>query len=385
MRDYSVRLLEKLLETYSPSGNESRIADLLSDEMCRIGFSVTTDEVGNVIGEAGTGTPSIMLCGHMDTVPGLLPVKTEGGKLYGRGAVDAKSPLAMMLVASARMIKRRYPRRLQLVAVVDEEGTGSGIRNIIRKGISADYAIFGEPSGTSNITIGYKGSLHLRVTCETETGHAAAPWLFENAIEHALNVWRTIGRIRFNEEDMNSRFYSITSCLTKIDGGNGLNEIPSICTLHADIRIPPRVTAERFMDRAGECVQQYRQRNPRTKVTMELEDKEEPFETDKSSALVRSFKWAIRKVTSQPAILVRKTGTGDINAFAAAVKRPMIVYGPGDSRLDHTAYEHVRITEYLDAIEVCQEALNRLTRIDSLQRQNGGTKADTKHRELARD
>ena len=370
MRDYPVRLLEKLLETYSPSGNESQIADLLSDEMCRIGFSVTTDEVGNVIGEAGTGTPSIMLCGHMDTVPGLLPVKRVGCKLYGRGAVDAKSPLAMMLVACARMIKRRAPGRLRLIAVVDEEGMGKGIRSIIKKGISADYAIFGEPSGASNITIGYKGSLHLKVTCETETGHAAAPWLFENAIEHVLKVWAAIGSIRFNEEDPNSRFYSITSCLTRIDGGNGLNEIPSTCTLDADIRIPPRVTAERFMDRAGECVQQYRQWNPKAKVTLELKDKEEPFDTDKSSPLVRSFKWAIRKIISQPAVLVRKTGTADINAFAAAVKRPMIAYGPGDSRLDHTTREHVKITEYLDAIQVCQEALGRLTRIDSLQLQS---------------
>ena len=139
------------------------------------------------------------------------------------------------------------------------------------------------------------------------------------------------------------------------------------------------------MDKARQCVQRHRQENPKTKVTLELKDKEEPFETDKSSALVRSFKWAIRKVTSQPAVLVRKTGTADINAFAAAVKRPMIAYGPGDSRLDHTASEHVKITEYLDAIEVCQEALSRLARIDSLQRKRGGTKADTTHRELATD
>jgi LysW-gamma-L-lysine carboxypeptidase len=96
-----------------------------------------------------------------------------------------------------------------------------------------------------------------------------------------------------------------------------------------------------------------------------LEDREEPFETDKSSALVRAFSWAIRKVTSSPAVLLRKSGTGDINAFAAAIKRPMIAYGPGDSHLDHTADEHVDIREYLDAIKVLQEALNRLALVDS--------------------
>lgn len=72
-----------------------------------------------------------------------------------------------------------------------------------------------------------------------------------------------------------------------------------------------------------------------------------------------------RKVTSNPAVLVRKSGTGDINAFATAIKRPMIAYGPGNSHLDHTADEHVSIREYLEAIQVLQEALNKLVLVDS--------------------
>jgi LysW-gamma-L-lysine carboxypeptidase len=263
------------------------------------------------------------------------------------------------------MIKKRCRGQLQLVAVVDEEGNGKGIRNIIKKGFSADYAIFGEPSGLGNVTIAYKGSMHLKVICETQTGHVAAPWLFENAIENAFEVWKAISSIHFAEEDLQSRFYSTTSCVTSIEGGNGFGRVPSKCSFHADVRIPPQITVERFQDRARDCVEQFRTRHPNTSVKIELEDKEEPFETDKSSALVRSFMWAIRKVTSKPAVLVRKSGTGDINAFAAAIKRPMIAYGPGDSHLDHTADEHVSIREYLDAIEVLREALNKLVPVDS--------------------
>jgi len=205
----------------------------------------------------------------------------------------------------------------------------------------------------------------LKVTCETQTGHVAAPWLFENAIENTYEVWRAIASIHFAEEDLQSRFYSTTSCVTRIEGGNSFSAVPSKCSLHGDIRIPPQVTVESFQDRARDCAEQFARRHPDTNVTIELEDSEEPFETDKASALVRAFKWAIRKVTSNPAVLVRKSGTGDINAFAAAVKRPMIAYGPGNSHLDHTADEHVSIREYLDAIQVLQEALSKLSVVDS--------------------
>lgn len=365
MQDYPVRLLNRMLNTYSPSGHEKEIADFLAEEMERIGFRVSRDEVGNVIGKVGVGPPSVMLCGHMDTIPGFIPVRIEKGNMYGRGAVDAKASLATMIVASAEMIKRRCRGQLLLVAVVDEEGTGKGIRNIIRKGISADYAIFGEPSGVGNVTIAYKGSLHLKVICETQTGHVAAPWLFENAIENTFEVWKAIASTHFAEEDLQSRFYSTTSCLTRIEGGSGFGKVPSKCTLHADIRTPPQITVERFLDKARDCVQQFRREHPNTSTIIELEDKEEPFETDKSSALVRSFMWAIRKLTSQPAVLVKKSGTGDINAFAAAIKRPMVAYGPGNSHLDHTADEHVSIREYLDAVQVLREALNKLLLLDS--------------------
>jgi LysW-gamma-L-lysine carboxypeptidase len=332
--------------------------------MERIGFRVSRDEVGNVIGKVGVGPPSVMLCGHMDTIPGFIPVRIEKGSVYGRGAVDAKTPLATMIVTCAEMIKRRCRGQLLLVAVVDEEGMGKGIRNIIRKGISADYAVFGEPSGVGNLTIAYKGSLHLKLVCETQTGHAAAPWLFENAIENIFQVWKAIASTHFAEEDLQSRFYSTTSCLTRIEGGNGFGKVPSKCILHADVRIPPQITVERFLDKARDCVQRFGSEHPNTNMTIELEDKEEPFETDKSSALVRSFMWAIRRVTSKPAVLVKKSGTGDINTFAAAIKRPMIAYGPGNSHLDHTPDERVSIREYLEAIQVFREALNKLMLLD---------------------
>ena len=120
MQSYPVELLQAMLETYSPSGSEQRLADLLHQHMLSHGFEVKKDRVGNVIGEFGNDGPRILLCGHMDTVPGEIPVRIEGDFLYGRGSVDAKSSLAAMLVGSILAKERStLPFHVTLAGVVE--------------------------------------------------------------------------------------------------------------------------------------------------------------------------------------------------------------------------------------------------------------------------
>ncbi|MEM2914815.1 MAG: acetylornithine deacetylase, partial [Candidatus Bathyarchaeia archaeon] len=67
----SVQMLQEMLEIYSPSGKEQKISAYLKDKLTEVGFkNVRNDKVGNVYGEIGSGSPSILLCGHMDTVKG---------------------------------------------------------------------------------------------------------------------------------------------------------------------------------------------------------------------------------------------------------------------------------------------------------------------------
>ena len=103
MSDQAVQLLTNLLGIYSPSGKEEVISEFLVEEMTTLGFKVRKDAIGNVIGEIGDGEPTILLCGHMDTVAGHIPLRVEKGKIYARGAVDAKGPLAAMITAAAEV------------------------------------------------------------------------------------------------------------------------------------------------------------------------------------------------------------------------------------------------------------------------------------------
>ena len=361
MSDYAVQLLTDLLKIYSPSGKEEAISNFLVKEMKALGFRVRKDAIGNVIGEIGQGEPTILLCGHMDTIAGQLPVRVENNKIYGAGAVDAKGPLAAMIIAAATVAQEpMFQAKIVVASVVEEEATSRGVKHLISDGVSADYAIFGEPSGAENITIGYKGNLCLKLTCETYTGHSSTPWLYENAIEKTFELWHQIKNAYPPVEKQESPYHAVTTCLIKLSGGKGTPKVPSKCEMHIDIRIPPQFTSAQVFKEAENVIKQYQAANPKVSVKVVIKDSNEPFEVNKNSPLVRAMAYSIRKVQNKPATLLRKTGTGDMNILGRAMSMPIVTYGPGDSHLDHTKDEHILISEYLDGIQVCKETILKL-------------------------
>jgi len=369
MRDYPVRLLTDLLGIYSPSGKEKAISNFLVKEMNKLGFRVRKDAIGNVIGEIGQGKPTILLCGHMDTILGNLPVRVEHNKLYGTGAVDAKGPLAAMIIATATLARESaLQAKVLLVAAVEEEATSTGIKHVIKEGLQADYAIFGEPSGVENITIGYKGILHLKITCKTETGHSSSPWFYENALEKAFDLWQQIKTAYPPVEKQESPFHAVTACLVKVVGGRGNSKVPSKSEMHIDIRVPPQLTANQVFKVFKKVINQWQAANPKVQVKVAIMDKSEAFEVAKNSLLVKAMSCAIRKVTDKPATLLRKTGTGDMNILGRAMSIPIVTYGPGDSHLDHTKDENIDMREYLQGIEVYKETILKLS---ELHKKNG--------------
>jgi LysW-gamma-L-lysine carboxypeptidase len=364
MQDYPVRLLTDLLSIYSPSGKEDAISDFLVKEMKKLGFHVRKDAIGNVVGEIGKGEPTILLCGHMDTIVGNLPVRVENNKLYGAGAVDAKGPLAAMIIAAATFAhESALQAKVLVVAAVEEEATSNGVKHVIKQGLQADYAIFGEPSGVENITIGYKGSLHLKITCETETGHSSSPWFYENALEKAFDLWQQIKTAYPPVEEQGSPFHAVTACLVKMVGGKGVSKVPSECEMRVDIRVPPQFTANQVFNIFENVIKQWQAANPKVKVKVTIMDQNEAFEVAKNSLLVKAVSYAIRKIMNKPATLLRKTGTGDMNILGRAMNIPIVTYGPGDSHLDHTKDEHIDINEYLAGIEVYKETILKLSEL----------------------
>lgn len=346
-----------MVEVPSPTGREEEIASLLGDEMNELGFTTSLDGVGNVHGVAGGKSPKVLLCGHMDTVPGLIPVSLKDGVLHGRGTVDAKGPLAAMIVAATQLLREGYTGGLHIVGAVDEEGQGRGVKQLIKNGTDSDYAIFGEPTNVNTITTGYRGSLLLNIGVETDTGHSSAPWLFNNSIEKAMDLWYRIKDEQMPKGRVESRFHTTSACIERINGGVSGSVVPPKCEIQVGIRIPPSLKVDQMHDSVTKIISQFKAKNPDIKISTETLDSTEAYIADSRSALVRALSQAIWMVRREKVKLIHKTGTGDMNNFGNKIEIPVATYGPGDPHLDHTPNEHINIKDYLESIKVIKQAL----------------------------
>jgi [amino group carrier protein]-lysine/ornithine hydrolase len=372
---YAIELLNRSLKEYTPSRAEASLANLLKDKSINeLGFEKTNiDNVGNVIATKGSGRPVILLCGHMDTVPGRIPVRIENGYLYGRGASDAKSSLIAMLLAASEFPKQRGT--IIFAGVVDEEGNATGIKELVRSKTTIDYAIFGEPSGISNITIAYKGRFAFRLTCDVGTSaHASAPWLAKNSIEEVYDFWQAI-QLEIGRLDSRSDKSSKVNCsLTEISGGSSHNVTPQKCKITVDIRIPTTNTSRKIQELVASIVKEVSIKK-NVRATYRVEDMTEPFEADHTSPLVRALSLSIIDVCRKRPILLRKTGTGDMNILGNAFRIPVVTYGPGDPHSSHTVDERISIAEYISSIEVYNTTLFHTSRLHHLRssKNNKGT------------
>ena len=360
--NYAVEFLRKALEQYTPSRSEASLANLIKDKCVNeLGFEqVHIDNVGNIIAVKGNGEPKILLCGHMDTVPGQIPVRIEDGFLYGRGASDAKAPLISMLLAAAEFPKQTGT--IIFAGVVDEEGNATGIKQLVKGKLSVDYAIFGEPSGIENITIAYKGRLAIRLTCDVgNSAHASAPWLAKNSIEEIYDFWNAIKSEIEILHVKETRANSISCSITEITGGSNHNVTPQTSRITIDIRIPTNTTCEKVLKLVDGVINKVAI-NKGIKAVYRIEDNTEPFEADLNSPLVRALSLSIQDIKKKRPILLRKTGTGDMNILGNALNVPVVTYGPGDPHASHTANERVQIEEYVSSIDVFVRALFHMSR-----------------------
>ncbi|TDA34865.1 hypothetical protein DSO06_04070 [Candidatus Nezhaarchaeota archaeon WYZ-LMO8] len=358
MSSFEVEFLLDLLKVYSPTGQEAELAKLLYLKMKELGFEAHIDSVGNVIGELKGHGPKVLLCGHMDTVPGFIPVRIEDEEIWGRGAVDAKGPLATLIMAAKKYLSsERKGLNMVVAGVVEEEGSSKGMYHLIDSIDEPDVAIFGEPSGVSCLTLGYKGGVTFEVTVETEEGHSASPWLFKNSIEEGWYLWMELKKVLNSYKKEDSRFYSITYCLTFMNGGGSSALVPSKCTLKFNVRIPPTLKCKdiiRMVKDVAECFASSRG----IKVEVRWDECVEAYVLGRTSTVARAFSRAIFEELGVKPSFAYKTGTSDINVAATKWTRAeMAAYGPGDSSLDHTPWERVSVNEYLKSINVLWRAL----------------------------
>ncbi|MBE3560148.1 MAG: [LysW]-lysine hydrolase [Ktedonobacteraceae bacterium] len=349
-----VGLLYSMLSIPSYSQQERELARYLVEQARQRGLHAYVDEAGNFV--ASTHHPDeiaeqpIVLLGHMDTVRGNIPVQIRDGLLYGRGAVDAKGPLAAFLCATARVARAGGSHRPVVVigAVEEESATSRGARAVVGRYRPA-ACIVGEPSGSQAVTIGYKGRLLVEGRVTRSSSHSAGPARASSEVAAAFWEW-----VRSHAEEWNrlhagsSAFAALMPSLRSINSEqDGLGEQTRFLIGY---RLPPGYDIAALRE-------QLERQATGDEIQLAFSGQEVAFQTTRSIPLARAFTAAIRASGGRPTFRY-KTGTSDMNVVGPVWGENIVAYGPGDSRLDHTPDEHVAIAEYCRAIDILETVLS---------------------------
>jgi LysW-gamma-L-lysine carboxypeptidase len=342
---YAVGLLRQMLEIPSPSYREGELARYLAGVLTGLGFTAYVDEIGNVVGSLDRGSgPLVMLLGHLDTVPGHIPVRSTAGRLYGRGAADAKGPLATMICAAASATG--FTGRLAVIGVVEEETPCSrGAVAIAATHERPDACIIGEPSGWSSVVLGYKGKLDLRYTATCAPAHPSSP--APKASELAAECWAALQDVLGPVD--HTAFGQPGITLDSISGDT------AAAAAEMSVRTPPGFDVDALLAAL-------RARLPAGSLS--VVNRVAACRADRRNPAVRALTAGIRRQSAQPAVLV-KTATSDMNTLAEVWDVPMATYGPGDSRLDHADDEHIMLADYFRGMAVLSHALTELSDLRS--------------------
>jgi len=337
-----VLLLENLLKLYSPTHKEGKAVEYLVNQMNALGYKAHVDEMGNAIGVMGEGDKEVMMLGHIDTVPGFIEVRRDGDILHGRGAVDAKGPLATFVAAGA-LAGNVAGRRLTVIGAVGEEGDSRGA-HFIKDKYRPQALIIGEPSAWDRITLGYKGSAWFDFECRRTLAHTSAQ--NESACEAAISFWnRLVARVNQINDGKTKMFDQLLPTLrAMVSSSDGFVES---ARFKFGLRLPPSITVSELEKIVSEVAG-----NDSAKMVEGCE----AYRAEKNTPLVRAFLAGIRKSGGSP-VFTMKSGTSDMNLVAPIWNCPTVAYGPGDSSLDHTPEEHILISEYQRAVKILADVL----------------------------
>ncbi|MHA1819108.1 MAG: M20/M25/M40 family metallo-hydrolase [Promethearchaeota archaeon] len=375
-------LLRYIIKTYTPSGRESKLVKFYKSYLEARGFELLGSKVGNVLAKKGHGHPILLFSSHLDTVPPELEFKEDNTRIFGRGAVDCKSVWSAMLYSVANydwenlFKKNNGNGTILILGVVQEENDTIGIQDFLDKKMECDAIIFGEPTLIDRICYAYRGRVWIETQCVSNNiGHASSSWNYPNPIEDTFkfinNLRKEIESISTNfkknqtEEKAESHFNEITYTLTKIHGGENSNTTPKICKSEIDIRIPPFISPEKIKESALRISERIATESDKMGETDKRSASQVSFkvnfkslipgiETQPNNLLINSLRWAIYQVIKKKGVLLKKTGTTFFNILAEHYGKdvPIVVYGCGDPRLEHTQNEWIEKKEYLDNIKI---------------------------------
>jgi succinyl-diaminopimelate desuccinylase len=258
------RLLERLvaIDTQNPPGRETEAAVLLASELEAIGFATEiralADGRANVIGRIDNGEgPCFAFNSHMDTVPvgggwtsEPFRLTERDGRLFARGACDAKGSIVAMVEAGRLLASERGSWRgtLVLMFVADEETNGGGSRALAKQQPRPDLIVVGEPTNNA-VYAAHKGCLRPLIRAKGKAAHSGRPELGVNAILAASHL---VSLFDARDRELRTQSHPLVGhaslSVTRIAGGIADNVVPENCELVLDRRLLPGETLDAALD-----------------------------------------------------------------------------------------------------------------------------------------
>ncbi len=339
-----------------------RIAEIFSRWGMRADLIPVVDERPNVtcVLRGSGGGASLMLNGHMDTVPAYgmdIPPfnpQVREGMLYGRGTVDMKGQLACMMVAmhTLKDLDVHLKGDVLFTAVINEEDRSEGTEYLVRHGPRADRCVVGEPTGLE-IMAGHRGLEWLEFEFTGRTAHGGTPEKGINAISKAAKFIRRVEERLLPE--LGKRVHPLIGPAVMnfgvIRGGTQPSSVAGQCTLQIDRRWVPMEKLERVLGEYEDIIKELEAEDPgfhcrmtRMESNMATMD-HMPMEIALDDPLVVDLRAILTSLRGSEPTISSFGGWTDASLISNFGKIPTLVFGPGDLSVAHSRLEYIPVDE----------------------------------------
>ncbi len=318
------------------------------------------------------GGRSLTLNGHMDVVPADLNAvwkhtnpfsgTVENNRVYGRGAVDMKAGLAIMMVLAKvlRASAIELKGDLQLQFVIDEENGGNGTLACILRGYCSDATLFLEPTSANYIVVSSRGAHFFRIVVPGVEGGIEYQHSLPNAIDKATILYQAVKYYAlWRASQANSPLYDhdptkIPAAICKIQAGNWPSTLPAQCIMEGSIECLPGEDIDQicreFSSYINEVAQQDEWMRDHPPQLEWFGLKFEAGLTDPNHEFVQTLK-DVAKETLGIAPQIVGGGGSDLRLPVLYAQSPSVLFGPSGGAI-HSTDEYVEIDSVMDILQV---------------------------------
>ena len=364
-----IAFTQKLIQTPSLSMNEKEIASVIQSEMQELNYDeVWVDDLYNAVAviKGSKPGPTLLFNGHIDhagigEMPDPFSAKRMSGQpfglagevIYGRGSVDMKGAIASMVYAGGLIKRLGFELAGDLVVTCvsrEEIACGEGILHLLDNGLTADFAVSGEPSNLM-VKLGHRGKWEAKVSTIGKTTHGGNPAGGVNAI---FQMNKFLNALQ-NEYPLPEHDFLGKATVTVLDisasPGALTPIVPDRCEVIVDRRFFPEEKEEHLLSEVRSLLKQLQDRDPKFMAEVKTNKWFPALFTPPEEPIVQALLNARQKVMGETGAL-GAWYFGVDGTFISRAGIPCVGFGPGDERLAHTPREVLPLQQMVISCKV---------------------------------